>query len=106
MPIKFHQVQRRRTTPSLRIHDFHGIPGAETELEKGILVVVEEHDRCFAVFVDALIGQRQTVIKALPDYLGSLPGISGCSILGNGDISLILDVKALHGEWAAGGTEA
>lgn len=88
--------------PILRLHDLHGIPSAETALESGILVVVEEHNRCFAIFVDGLIGQRQTVIKALPAYLGRLPGISGCSILGNGDISLILDVKALQGEWAAG----
>jgi two-component system chemotaxis sensor kinase CheA len=93
---------RGQLLPILRLHELHGIPSAETVLESGILVVVEEHNRCFAIFVDALIGQRQTVIKALPAYLGSLPGISGCSILGNGDISLILDVKALQGEWAAG----
>jgi len=97
---------RGQLLPVLRVHEFHRIEAAETELEKGILVVVEEHGRCFAVFVDGLIGQRQTVIKALPEFIGSLPGISGCSILGNGDISLILDVKALHGEWAGGGAEA
>ena len=94
---------RGQLLPVLRLHDLHGIPAAETELGKGILVVVEENESSFAIFVDGLIGQRQTVIKGLPAYLGSLPGISGCSILGNGDISLILDVKALQSEWASGG---
>ncbi|MEZ4331087.1 MAG: chemotaxis protein CheA [Myxococcota bacterium] len=94
---------RGQLLPVLRVHAFHGIEGAQEDLEKGILVVVEDHSAGFAIFVDALVGQRQTVIKALPEYLGQLPGISGCSILANGDISLILDVKALHGEWFGGG---
>jgi two-component system chemotaxis sensor kinase CheA len=93
---------RGRLIPVLRIHDLHNVAVAETDLSKGILVVVEEHGHVFAVFVDELIGQRQTVIKALPKYLGSVPGVSGCSILASGDISMILDVKALHGEWASG----
>ncbi|MCP3983978.1 MAG: chemotaxis protein CheA [bacterium] len=94
---------RGKLLPVLRIHELHGVADAEQELGKGTLVVVEEHGSSFAIFVDELIGQRQTVIKALPDYLGSVPGVSGCSILSNGDISMILDVKALQGEWLAGG---
>lgn len=94
---------RGQLLPVLRLHELHGIQAAETDLCTGILVVVEEHERCFAVFVDGLVGQRQTVIKGLPPYLGRLPGVSGCSILGNGDISLILDVKALQGAWGSGG---
>ncbi len=93
---------RGNLIPILRIHELHAVAVAETDLAKGILVVVEEHGHVFAVFVDELIGQRQTVIKALPKYLGGVPGVSGCSILSNGDISLILDVKALQGEWASG----
>ncbi|MCP5058383.1 MAG: chemotaxis protein CheA [bacterium] len=88
--------------PILRIQELHGVLGAETELGKGILVVIEEHGNSFAVFVDGLVGQRQTVIKALPKYLGSVRGVSGCSILSNGDISLILDAKAIQAEWATG----
>jgi len=93
---------RGRLIPILRIHELHGVAVAETDLSNGILVVVEEHGNTFAVFVDELIGQRQTVIKALPKYLGGVAGVSGCSILSNGDISMILDVKALQSEWATG----
>ena len=93
---------RGNLLPILRIQELHGVLGAETELGKGILVVVEEHGNSFAIFVDELVGQRQTVIKALPKYLGSVTGVSGCSILSNGDISLILDVKAIQAGWATG----
>lgn len=97
---------RGRLLPILRIEELHEIPDAERDLEKGILVVVEEHGSSFAIFVDELIGQRQTVIKALPTYLGKLRGVSGCSILSDGNISLILDVKALQSEWATAGAES
>ena len=93
---------RGHLIPILRIHELHTVEKAETVLVKGIMVVVEEHGSIFAIFVDELIGQRQTVIKALPAYLGNVTGVSGCSILSNGDISLILDVKALQSEWATG----
>ena len=94
---------RGKLLPILRIHELHDVKEAETEVSKGILVVVEEHGSSFAVLVDELIGQRQTVIKALPSYMGVVRGVSGCSILSNGDISLILDVKALQQEWVTGG---
>jgi two-component system chemotaxis sensor kinase CheA len=45
--------------------------------------------------VDALLGQHQTVIKPLGQLLRSLRGISGSSILGNGEVALIFDVAAL-----------
>ncbi len=93
---------RGRLLPILRIHELHRVEKAEKDLTRGILVVVEEHGSTFAIFVDELIGQRQTVIKALPQYLGKITGVSGCSILSNGDISLILDVKALQSEWTMG----
>ena len=60
-----------------------------------MLTIVEESNVRIAMFIDELVGQRQTVIKSLPSYLGSIRGVSGCSLLGNGEISLILDVSAL-----------
>lgn len=79
----------------VRMARLHDVPGGAEDLHDGILVVVEAGgDRC-GLFVDEVLGQRQTVIKSLDGYLGALPGISGCSILGNGDISLIADVGML-----------
>ena len=86
---------RGSVIPIVRLHHLHNIDEYAGTLEDGILVVIEDGARSVCLFVDQLLGQRQTVIKALPDYLGHLGGLSGCSILSNGDISLILDTKSL-----------
>ena len=81
----------------VRLHEYHEVEPAAKSLEEGIAIVVEDVER-FCIFVDEVIGQRQTVIKSLPSYLGSVRGVSGCSILSDGDISLILDVSAIEGD--------
>ncbi|MOA68991.1 Chemotaxis protein CheA [compost metagenome] len=60
--------------------------------------MVEQNDRQICIFADELIGQQQVVVKALPPYvhnLASIEGVSGCTLLGDGSISLILDVQGL-----------
>ncbi|MCA9504209.1 MAG: chemotaxis protein CheA [Myxococcales bacterium] len=91
---------REGLIPMLRLHDYHGVEARAERLEDGIAIVVEDQE-CFCLFVDEVIGQRQTVIKGLPAYLGSLRGVSGCSILSDGDISLILDVSSIEGDLRA-----
>ncbi len=90
---------RGKCYPIVRLHRLFGIEGAQEELENGILVVLEGDQRSYCLFVDALIGEQQTVIKPLPPYitrsLGWQNGISGCTILGDGSVSLILDVTGL-----------
>lgn len=86
---------RGKFLPVLRLHELHGIKPDNTELEKGILVVVDYQGNTFSIFVDALLGQQQTVIKGLPHYSNNVRGVSGCTILGNGDVSLILDPGTL-----------
>ncbi len=90
---------RGKCYPIVRLHRLFEIEGAETEFENGILVVLEGDQRSYCLFVDALIGEQQTVIKPLPPYvtrcLGWQNGISGCTILGDGSVSLILDVAGL-----------
>lgn len=54
-----------------------------------------------ALFVDEIVGQQEIVIKGLSDYLGESHGVSGCTILGDGQVSLILDVGGLVGGRAA-----
>lgn len=58
----------------------------------GILITLEHAGRTFAIEVDELQGQRQTVVKGLPPYLARQRGLAGCSILPNGEITLILDL--------------
>jgi two-component system chemotaxis sensor kinase CheA len=65
------------------------------ELPQGILIVVEDSHLRVALFADEIIGQQQIVVKALSSYFGNPPGITGCSILGDGSVSLILDVGGI-----------
>jgi len=51
-----------------------------------------------ALFVDEILGQQETVIKGLSGFLGQSHGVSGCTILGDGEVSLILDIAGLVDE--------
>ena len=59
------------------------------------VVVIQSGGRRYGVLVDALLGQHQTVIKPLSRMFRSLRGMSGSSILGNGEVALIFDVTSL-----------
>jgi two-component system chemotaxis sensor kinase CheA len=60
------------------------------------VIVVREGGRRFGLQVDQLLCQHQTVIKPLGRMFRNLRGISGSSILANGEVALILDVKSFH----------
>ncbi|MNJ50790.1 Chemotaxis protein CheA [compost metagenome] len=82
----------------VRLHRRFGVQTDVTGLTQGILIMVEQNDRQICIFADELIGQQQVVVKALPPYihnLTSIEGVSGCTLLGDGSISLILDVQGL-----------
>ena len=68
--------------------------------ERCSVVVIKSGARRYGVMVDQLLGQHQTVIKPLGRMFRSLRGMSGSSILGNGEVALIFDVNSL-GELAA-----
>ena len=89
---------RGHSYPILRLHRRFGIKDGIEEFAEGILVMIEEGDMAICLFVDELVGQQQVVVKALPSYVkvakkGS--GLAGCTLLGDGSISLILDVGGL-----------
>jgi len=65
------------------------------------VVVIKSGSHSYGVMVDVLLGQHQTVIKPLGRMFQSLRGMSGSSILGSGEVALILDVNSL-GDFAAG----
>jgi two-component system chemotaxis sensor kinase CheA len=60
-----------------------------------LCLVVEVDNRRAALMVDKLVGQQQLVVKSLEANLHSVPGVAGATILGDGRVSLILDVTAL-----------
>lgn len=59
------------------------------------VIVVESQGEKAGFIVDDIIGQQEIVIKSLPDILGDIRGISGATVLGNGDVALILDHNSL-----------
>lgn len=86
---------RGELLPVLRLHELYKVRSGCRELTEGILIAVQDNDQRFCLFVDELLGQQQIVIKGLPDYLKHVHGISGCAILSDGDVSLILDIAGL-----------
>lgn len=84
--------------PIIRLHKRFNIETDKTELTKGIIIMVEQDENRLCIFTDELIGQQQVVVKALPEYIKKLKrtkGLAGCTLLGDGSISLILDIAGL-----------
>ena len=79
----------------LTLRDALGLAGGTTDLERGILVVLEADGDKIALFVDELVGQHQVVIKSLEANYRKVVGISGATIMGDGHVGLILDVPSL-----------
>ena len=81
--------------PVVALYEIFGIPGTITRLDQGIMVVLEADGVKAALFIDALVGQHQVVIKSLESNYRKVQGISGATIMGDGHVALILDVAAL-----------
>ncbi len=86
---------RENFFPIVRLHKILDKEPDSTHLADGILIVLEYQETRFCLFLDEILGQQQTVIKGLSDFIGNVQGVSGCTILGDGGISLILDVGSL-----------
>ncbi|QTA92620.1 chemotaxis protein CheA [Desulfonema magnum] len=86
---------RDSTLSLLRLSEIFNIDPETQDAHKAFVVVVNTGMRRMGLVVDALIGQEETVIKPLVDYLQENSGFSGATILGDGRISLILDVYEL-----------
>ena len=86
---------RSKLIPVIRLHELLEISEEGRELMEGIIIIVENEGELICLFVDEVVGQQQIVIKGLPEYIGDLKCVSGCTILGDGTISLIFDVKGI-----------
>ena len=84
----------------VRANRFYNIDNAAETFDDGVLLWVESGDNSFCLFVDKLIGEQQVVVKPFPEYINNFgiknSGISGCTILGDGSISIILDVANIY----------
>ena len=86
--------------PVIRMRDLYQMEGGCTNVEDGILIWLDEGDLSYCLFVDKLLGEQKVVVKPLPAYLNRFSikasGIAGFTILGDGNISIILDVGNLY----------
>ena len=91
---------RGQCFPILRLHDIYHVQTDVVQLADGIIIIVEQDNKTLCIFADDLIGQQQVVVKALPIYIRNtkkVRGMAGCTLLGDGSISLILDIGGLIG---------
>ena len=83
----------------LRLYKIFDIEPDFENLYDGILIMITTDTSTFCLFVDELIGEQQAVIKPLPEYIQKhntgMHGIGGCAVLGDGSISLIIDINSL-----------
>jgi len=86
---------RGEVLPYINLSDFFGYTGSTDPKQRESLVVVRFGRYKAGLVVDDLFGEQQTVIKPMGKVFQNLKGVSGATILGTGDIALILDIQGL-----------
>ncbi len=86
---------RGEWVPLVRLYEAFNVTPEYTDPMQALLVIVEVENRRIAVLVDELTGQQQVVIKTLEQNYRKIEAISGATILGDGQVALILDVPGL-----------
>jgi two-component system, chemotaxis family, sensor kinase CheA len=81
--------------PVVRLGDVFGVKPDCDDPAKAILVILETEGERAAVMVDELLGQQQVVIKSLEKNFRKVDGMAGATILGDGTVAFILDVRGL-----------
>ncbi|GAA5168962.1 chemotaxis protein CheA [Viridibacterium curvum] len=87
---------RGQVLPFIRLREYFELPAVATKREN--IVVVKHGSRKFGLVVDRLMGEAQTVIRPLSKMFSHVKGISGSSILGSGEVALILDITSMTHE--------
>ncbi len=83
--------------PLIRLYEIYGLEPSYTDLFSGIIILVEAEGKSACLFADELIGEQQVVVKPFSPLLNNFKvkqnGMAGCTILGDGSITIILDVN-------------
>ncbi len=89
---------RGQCYPVLKLYELYKVKTQKTEITDGIVIMLSHEEKKLCIFVDELVGEQQVVVKVLPEYIKKFKkarGLTGCTLLGDGSISLILDVASL-----------
>lgn len=81
--------------PLVRLSDILDIPSKKNPEDNLVVVIVKKGDKQAGLVVDELIGQQEIVIKSLGKYISKCKIISGATVLGDGEVALILDANTL-----------
>jgi two-component system, chemotaxis family, sensor kinase CheA len=95
---------RDESIPVIRLHEMFGIQSEADTQHKRLLTIVESDGQRAGIYVDELLAQQQVVIKSLEANFRQLPGISGATMLGDGQVSLILDIPGLLAKFEGAGS--
>ncbi|MDR6123781.1 two-component system chemotaxis sensor kinase CheA [Bacillus sp. SLBN-46] len=84
---------RGQVVPLVYLNEILQIPSLGTEVDKQqqFIVIVRKGNQTRGIVIDTVVGQQEIVLKSLGEYFTNLPVISGATILGNGQIALIID---------------
>ncbi|MEA2102116.1 MAG: chemotaxis protein CheA [Thermodesulfobacteriota bacterium] len=82
--------------PLVRLYDLFKIPADKTDPTEALVVVLNSNEGRFGILVDDVLGQTQAVIKSIDKNFRKIEGTSGATILGNGRVSLILDIYGIQ----------
>ena len=86
---------RGNVIPIIRLADVLDIEPTRGENDSMVVVIVKKGEKLAGIVVDELMGQQEIVIKSLGKYINKCKMISGATILGDGEVALILDANAL-----------
>ena len=86
---------REEYLPVIKLGELFDVEPDSNEVEDGLLVVVEADNKRVCVLVDDLLAQQQVVIKSLESNFKPVLGVAGATILGDGAVALIIDVRDL-----------
>lgn len=86
---------RGKVVPLLFLKDLFEVPVSKEEDEFHSVVIVRKGDKMAGLVVDSFIGQQEVVLKSLGNYMANVFAISGATILGDGQVALIVDCNAL-----------
>ncbi len=87
---------RNKCYPLIRLHEYYGIEPKSSDIYEGVVILVESEGKSACLLADELIGEQQVVVKPFSPMLNRYNikqmGMSGCTILGDGSITIILDI--------------
>ena len=86
---------RGTVIPLIRLDTLLDVPEREANNDNIVIVIVRKADKLAGLVVDGLIGQQEIVIKSIGKYISTPKLISGSTILGDGEVALILDANVL-----------